>query len=114
MKGKYIVGWNGSGSGQLEAVLFSTEMIHADAALLFRARRVVGAGFFELIINGEGKPDCILFGRSESLDVDMSQLDRFYVRRALGLEQSPLTDDVRRTDREIARTIMTARVVKSI
>lgn len=102
---KYVTGLDLSDINrrQVVAILFSTDMTHKEAAKLFGlGYNIIGAGFGRLSVDTAAQSALTigvsLDGRSESLDLGRHALDLRYVRRALGLDDSTLSDQQRKDD----------------
>lgn len=92
MRCKYIVGLalDDVNNRRLEATLFSDTFRHVDAAVAFGyGDNVVSAGFYALHqqpdATGEKRIAVEVYGYSETLKIGASDMDQYYVERALGL-----------------------------
>lgn len=84
-KSKYVVFYDGA-RHRPEAIIFSSNLIHADVARRMRGAVLlpVSAGFVDMGIV-DGAPHAKAHGRSDSLNLDSQPGDSVFVMQSLGL-----------------------------
>ena len=92
-KSKYVVFYDRVNT-RLEAIIFSSNLIHADVARRMHGSglRPVSAGFVNMGMV-DGAPHAKAQGRSDSLDLDSQSGDSVFIMQALGLGMLVSTED---------------------